>query len=257
MVVVAALHLSRSLVSSSAKNVMKMDNDTKIIETNEMPEKKKRSKLTKFLWALVALLALALAGSWVWIHHISNNKDAATMGLKNANGQVAELQSKITDLNIQLDTTSIALKKERTAREALMKESDSLRNLFPIYIKKLEVANADGNGRPISTYGNDIVAANSMYLLPRITYYGFRPGEKLELQVKLYGPDGKVITGNESPKDNAYSYTYTINSVYPTDNVVSLKGWGGSDRGHFLPGTYRYEVWYNDMCFKAVTFKLK
>ena len=46
-------------------------------------------------------------------------------------------------------------------------------------------------------------------------------------------------------------------SVYPTDNVVSLKGWGGSDRGHFLPGTYRYEVWYNDMCFKAVTFKLK
>ena len=234
-----------------------MDNDTNIIEVNEAPEKKKRSKSTKFLGVLATLLALALAASWVWIHHINNNKDAATMGLKNANGQVAELQSKITDLNIQLDTTTLALRKERAAREALLKESDSLRSLFPIYIKKLEVANADGSGRAISTYGSDIAASSSMYLLPRISYYGFRPGEKVDLQVKLYGPDGKVITGNDSPKDGDYSYTYTIRSVYPTDNVESLKGWGGSDRGHFAPGTYRYEVWYNDMCFKAVTFKLK
>ncbi len=234
-----------------------MDNDTQIIEPGEAPEKRKRSRTHIFLGALAALLALALAASLIWNHHITSNKNAADMGLKNANGQVADLQSKITDLNIRLDTTTLNLKKERTARETLLKENDSLRVLFPIYIKKLEVANADGSGKPISTYGNDIAAASSMYLLPRITYYGFRPGEKLELQVKLYGPDGKIITGSESPKDGAYSYTYTISSVYPADNIESLKGWGGSDRGHFSPGTYRYEIWHNDMCFKAVTFKLK
>ena len=234
-----------------------MNNNNETIENNEMPEKKKSSKLSTFLGTLAALLALALAASLIWIFHITNNKNAADMGLKNANGQVTTLQSQITDLNIQLDTTAQALRKERAANEAIFKENDSLRNLFPIYIKKLEVANADGSGRPISTYGNDIAAASSMYLLPRITYYGFRPGEKIELQVKLYGADGKIITGSESPKDGSYSYTYTIRNVYPSNNVEALKGWGGPDRGHFSPGTYRYEIWYNDMCFKAVTFKIK
>lgn len=234
-----------------------MNNDAEIMETSEVPEHKKRRKLPVFLGMLAALLALALAASWVWIHHISNNNDAANMGLKNANGQVSSLQSRISNLNLQLDTTTQALKKERISNEVLAKENDSLRTLFPIYIKKLEVANADGSGKPISQYGRDIVAATSMYLLPQITYYGFKPGEKVELQVKLYNPDGNLVLGSESPKDGSCSYTFTINTVYPSDNVVGLKGWGGSDKGHFPAGTYRYEIWYNDMCFKAVTFKLK
>lgn len=233
-----------------------MDNETEIIGDNEKLRKKGR-KLTKFLWALSALLAVALAASWVWIHHINTNKDAANMGLKNANEQVSALKSKISNLNLQLDTTSQALKKQRLANEVLTKENDSLRSLFPIYIKKLEVANADGSGSAITTFGSDISAASSMYLLPRITYYGFSPGEKVELHVKLYNPNGNIVLGNESPKDGSYSYSYTINSVFPSDNVVSLKGWGGSDKGHFSPGTYRYEIWCDDMCFKAVTFKLK
>lgn len=234
-----------------------MDNNTELIESNEVPEKKKRSKSTKFFGVLSALLALALAASFMWIHHITNTKNAADMGLKNANGQISEKQSQLTDLKFQLDTTSESLKKERISKEVLIKENDSLRTLFPIYIKKLEVANADGSGKAISQYGKDISAASSMYLLPQITYYGFKPGEKLELQVKLYNPGGNIVLGNESPKDGSYSYTYTINSVFPSDNVVALKGWGGSDKGHFSAGTYRYEIWYNDMCFKSVTFKLK
>lgn len=234
-----------------------MENDSELLETIEAPEKKKGRKSTKLLGALVMLLALALAASWVWIHHINTNKNAADMGLKNANGQISEKQNQLTNLRIQLDTTTQALKKERISNEKLTKENDSLRALFPIYIKKLEVANADGNGNTISQFGKDISAASSMYLLPQITYYGFRPGEKVELQIKLYNPDGNIVLGNESPKDGSYSYTYTINNVYPSDNVLGLKGWGGQDKGHFPPGTYRYEVWCNDMCFKAVTFKLK
>ena len=234
-----------------------MDNDTELMDSNEMPEEKKRGKSTKFLRVVSALLALALAASWVWIYHITNTKNAVDMGLKNANGQISEKQSQLTDLKFQLDTTSERLKKERISKEVLIKENDSLRTLFPIYVKKLEVANADGSGNAISQYGSDISASSSMYLLPRITYYGFKPGEKVELQVKLYNPDGKIVLGNESPKDGSYSYTYTIPTVYPSDNVVGLKGWGGSDQGHFSAGTYRYEIWYNDMCFKSVTFKLK
>ena len=44
-----------------------MNNDNETIENNEMPEKKKRSKLSTFLGALAALLALALAASVIWI----------------------------------------------------------------------------------------------------------------------------------------------------------------------------------------------
>ncbi|MBR5639905.1 MAG: hypothetical protein IKW83_09095 [Muribaculaceae bacterium] len=235
-----------------------MENDTEIRESYIVPEKKKRRKLPIFLGVLVALLALALAASWVRIHHITNHKNAADMGLKNATGQISEKQSQLTDLKMQLDTTTQALKKERTAKEMLIKENDSLRTLFPIYIMKLEVANADGNGNAISQFGKDISAASSMYLLPQITYCGFKLGEKVDLQVKLYNPDGDIVLGTESPKDESYSYTFTINSVQSSNKVLlNLKGWGGPDKGHFPPGVYRYEVWYNDMCLKAVTFKLK
>lgn len=234
-----------------------MNTHTELIENNDGHEKKKRSKSTVFLSVMVALLALALAASLVWNHHITNTKNAADMGLKNANGQISQKQSQLTDLKFQLDTTAENLKRERIAKQTLIRENDSLRTLFPIYIKKLEVANADGSGNAITPYGSDISAASSMYLLPRITYYGFKPNEKVELQVKLYNPQGNMVLGNESPKDGSYSYTYTINSVLPLDNVLGLKGWGGSDKGHFSPGMYRYEIWHNDMCLKAVSFKLK
>lgn len=230
-----------------------MDYNTENIDIENGGKKSRKS--SKILIGALSVLSLLLAGSLVWLYFMSNDSNVAKSGLKNANGKISELQTKINSLNIEVDTTKRNLNKERATNEMLQHENDSLRELFPIYIKKLEVANADGGGRAISPYGKDIVAASSMYLMPRITYHAFLPGETIELKVRLYGADGKCVTGDSSP--DGFSYTYKINPVMPGDNTLSLSGWGGGDRGHFARGMYRYEVWYEDMCLKAVTFNLK
>jgi len=246
-----------------------MENDTEnteIIETNDnnntnstdntsyISEKKGISKWVITILVLIGLMLILAAGTYVWVHQINIKKNAAGIGLKNANIKIDTLDNKVTDLVIQLDTTRQRLEKEMILNEVLKKENDSLRNLFPIQIRKLEVANVDSTGNTISSYGESVVAAKSMYLMPRITYYSFKPGEKVELLIKLYDNDGDCITGDNSP--NGFSYSYVIDYLRPGENILSLSGWGGPDMGHFQPGTYRFEIWYKDMCLKYKTFKL-
>lgn len=229
-----------------------MDNDIDNIteEPNEIKKKGGRS----FKKAAI-VLALALLASIAGLYYIFKESDTAKTGLKSANSQIAELQKDVNSLRTQVDTLKASLRREKDARTQLQFENDTLKTMLPIYIDKIEVANADGHGSIISRWDKDISAASSMYLMPRITYLGLKTGVKLELMVRLYDHDGKLVTGNTSPK--GFSYGYKIDPVMPGINTVSLSGWGGGDRGHFKPGTYRYEVWFGDMCLKQKEFVLK
>jgi len=232
---------------------METDNNNNIDYSNNVNvDGKKHGKGAKILTAFLALLLVAsLAG----VYFLFQDSDTAKAGLKSANGQIAELQKNVNDLRIQLDTTKLNLRKEKNMREQLELENDTLKTLLPIYISELEVANADGRGNTISAYGKPISASSSMYLMPRIKYWGLRAGIKVELMVRLYNNEGKLVTGSTSPA--GYSYSYKIDPLLPNENTLSLSGWGGADRGHFKPGTYRYEVWYGDMCLRQKVFILK
>lgn len=227
-----------------------MEKNTELVEyTTPATKKGKGGKI------LVALLFMLLAASMAAAYFLFQDSDSAKAGLKDANGQIASLQKEVNALKIQLDTTTTNLYRERSARAKLQLDVDTLKTLFPMHVTKLEVANADGSGTSVSAYGSDIAAASSMYLMPRITYMGLSVGKELELMVRLYDHEGKLVTGANSPA--GYSYSCKIGTIMPGENTVALSGWGGADRGHFRPGTYRYEVWYNDMCLKQCVFKLK
>lgn len=204
---------------------------------------------------LVALLCMLLVGSLAAGYFLLKDSDTAKAGLKDANGQISALQKEVNELKTQLDTTSQNLYRERSARAKLQYENDTLKTLYPLHITTLEVANADGRGNSISSYGKDISASSSMYLMPRITYMGLKVGETIELMVRLYDHENKLVTGANSPA--GYSFSCKVGPIMPNENTVSLSGWGGADKGHFKPGTYRYEVWYNDMCLKQCVFRLK
>ena len=91
-----------------------------------------------------------------------------------------------------------------------------------------------------------------MYLKPRITYTGIRAGEDITLYAKLYGISGSLQTGNSSPSGYTFSNSLTVSSG--SGNTYELKGWGGSDKGFWSRGTYRYEIWYGNVCLRAKTF---
>ena len=229
-----------------------MDNEIDNIDYNATDEPRKKGRGAKILNALLLLLLIASGGGG---YYLFKDSGTAKANLKDANGKVAELQKKNNALRSELDTTAISLQRERLAHKRLQLENDSLKTLYPINVTKLEVANADGHGNAVSAYGKDIQASTSMYLMPRITYWGLNVGEKITLNVRLYDHDGKLVTGTSSP--DGYSFSCKIDPVLPGENSQSLSGWGGADRGHFRAGTYRYEVWYDDMCLRQVEFKLK
>ena len=123
------------------------------------------------------------------------------------------------------------------------------------YMLKTCTGGYDGKGNAVSPYGKDIVASNSMYLMPRITYWGLKVGETITLNVRLYDHEGKLVTGTSSPA--GYSFSCKIDPVLPGENSQALSGWGGADKGHFKPGSYRYEVWYENVCLQQLVFSLK
>lgn len=221
------------------------------MENNNNNISKKGRGATRVAVVLALLLIASLAAGYF----LFKDSDQVKAGLKDANSQIKELQQENARLKISLDTTQQNLRREKEIRANIEHENDTLKTMFPIYITEMDIANCDGNGAVISDFGKPISASSSMFLMPRITYMGLRGGFKAELMVRLFDNEGKLVTGTTSPP--GYSYSFTLNPIELNENTVRLSGWGGSDRGHFAPGNYRYEVWLGDMCLKQKAFTLK
>ena len=223
-----------------------MENNNDNISTKT----KKRGRTgTKVAIVLAVLLMASLAGAY-WL---LKDSDMAKSDLRTANKQISELQKENALLKIELDTTKTNLRRERDVRTRIEQENDTLKTMFPLYITDMQVGNADANGRIITPYGSKISASSSMYLMPRIKYVGLKPGLKVELMVRLYDNQGHLVTGNTSPA--GYSFANKIDPIELNENILSLSGWGGGDKGHFERGTYRYEVWLGDRCLKQLSFR--
>ena len=124
---------------------------------------------------------------------------------------------------------------------------------FPILITDLAIGSSDGNGNMVTDYGSTLYSYSARYLKPRITYQGINTGSNITLYGRLYTPDGTMRSGVSSP--SGYTWSTSIN-VYSGENKCELTGWGWSEPGSWSSGTYRYEIWYNNVCLKAKTFYL-
>lgn len=169
---------------------------------------------------------------------------------------IEEKKKNISILNGKIDDLQSALTKEQTEHEKIVAEyedfKEGLSYYQPIIITNIEVGNADGSDNLQTSYGYSIYSSSSMYLKPRITYKGMRDDETITLYVRLYTPEGTMSRGSSSPSGYSYSQSLYVNSG--SENTYAMKGWGGSDRGHWSKGSYRFEIWYGNMCLKAKTF---
>jgi hypothetical protein len=122
---------------------------------------------------------------------------------------------------------------------------------FPILIESLKIGNVDSRGKVETEHGKQLLSARSMYLSPKIAYRGVRLDEKITLFVKLFLNERLSASADSA---NGYSYKVEI-TVQKTDDVV-LTGWGGSRKGHWPVGSYRFEIWYQDILLKSADFEL-
>ena len=154
----------------------------------------------------------------------------------------------IIELGAQLNSV-------KEERDELAEKVARVSQYQPIFIYDIQVANLYEDGTIDTDYGKTIYSRNTMYLCPRIKYYGLK-NSSVKFLVKLYQPNGVVSTGS-SPESipSGFSYASTEN-VYEGDNTVSLTSWGNSNRGQWSSGKYRYEIWLGDKCLKTKEFTI-
>ena len=122
----------------------------------------------------------------------------------------------------------------------------------PILIDRIEMGNRYKDGRIYDDYGTSIYSRNTMFLSPKIYYYGVASRD-VTLYVKLYNAYGSLSQGRSSP--SGYSYSYKC-SVSEGDNYEILSSWGSEYKGHWTSGRYKIEIWYNGVCLKSHSFRI-
>ena len=161
------------------------------------------------------------------------------------------------ETNVQTEKSKL-IRKEKELSDA--KESlriansryNSFRSSYPIQITKIDIGNVDKYGNIETDYGGTIYSRNTMYLKPRMQYVGINSGQSIELKVKWFY-NNTLSTGNNSPA--GFSQQKAI-SVKSGTNTITLSGWGNDKKRTWKSGTYRIEIWYEDVCLKAKAFTI-
>lgn len=210
---------------------------------NPLGKKKRKNSHAIILYILCLFLFLGLIVSIFRGVELYNDNETLSSKIISKNREVSTLGHKNTTL----------LEEKRKAEEALAALKSKIGNSYPLIIYDILIANVSYEGEVEANYGNTIYSSNTMYLKPKIKYYGIDSGYKT-LKVKWIRPDGSMSSGTSSPYGFSQSSSNYISSG--SDNSLELGGWGNSNKGHWSSGTYRIEIWYDNACLKSKSFTI-
>ena len=115
---------------------------------------------------------------------------------------------------------------------------------LPMIITDVLIGNTDFNGNIETEYGKKIPEVDTMYLRPKVKYFGIKSGVQT-LRVRWIKPDGSISKGNTSLGNFSQVSGYNI-SAGKSDEIC-LSGWGGTNKGHWIAGQYFIEIWYDEI----------
>lgn len=171
--------------------------------------------------------------------------------IKNRLKQTQEMLEESEQVNVlRKDSIRILNSEKENIESEYSSFKSSVVNVIPFIIDSVKVGNVDYDFNLETDYGAVIYSKNTMFLVPCLYYKGLK-SQMITLYVRLYTPSGMASNAKISP----HGYTYSCDvTVYLGNNTVKLSGWGGEKRGNWCSGSYRYEIWYNNVCLKAKTF---
>lgn len=115
---------------------------------------------------------------------------------------------------------------------------------LPLIITDVQIGNTDYDGNVQTPYGNSISENDTMYLKPKVKYFGIKSGVQT-LRIRWIKPDGSISKGNSSVGDFSQISGYKITSGQRDE--ICLSGWGGTNKGHWKAGQYFIEIWHDDI----------
>lgn len=226
-----------------------IDENGMIVRLGEKANYHKNRRIWLYRGAIMLFIGLAIAFFCMFQNSESNYRYEYSQK-HNYEQKYKKSLSEITTLKSEKQKLADA---KQSVEVALSNLKGKIGMTYPLIISDIEIANVTYDGDIETNYGNTIYSSNTMYLKPRIKYYGISSGYK-NLKVKWYNPNGTIKTGTSSPYGFSQSEDCFIYSG--SDNTCSLNGWGNRNKGHWTSGTYRIEVWYENTCLKSKTFTI-
>lgn len=260
-------------------NQLHNDNNTLKQQNEKLKEQNTKILRQKKQFKNVIFLILAIIGCGIGLFVLRNNLniakgelDEANNTISNKNDSIKNKDNIISDLYQNISNLNTQLREEKEQREEIEEqyeqiteqyeqienEYDSFKSLLssriPILITNIDIANVDNNGTIETGYGNRIYSSNSMYLRPRITYTGINTEKNITLYLRLYNSSGTLCEGQSSP--NGYTFSSNMTVMSGENNTCSFSGWGNSNKGNWSRGSYRYEIWYGNVCLGSKSFSI-
>lgn len=227
--------------------------NTKIIELEALRKEKKRTKAVAWLCIFIALISIAsfalFSNLSSKISGLEHERYELKTEVKKLKEDVASKTDKIQSLN---DSIFILV----AEKDDLSSKINKVNNTFPLVIKSISIGNSDTN-HLLTDYGNTIYASESMFVCPKVEYYGLINSNKT-FKIKFFLPDGtmsKYYSTSSPMYSLEYSYSVPVN-ISEGDNSMELSGWGGEKKGHWSAGSYKIEIWYDDICLGVKKFRL-
>lgn len=244
---------------SSYKSVLiRLNKEKDNLYNNYSELKTKYEKLTeqKKQYKKVVVLCVLIALCGIGLFFLKGSLDNTRNNLKDARNDITQKEGMIKTRDEKIVSLESSLSAEQSRRESAENELTELKNSYsdymPVIITDVEIANVYNDGSVETDYGGTIYSSYSMYVKPKITYKGIKTGESISLDIKLYTPSG-LSRGSSSPSDCSWTESFYVSSG---SNTQSFQGWGGSSKGHWTSGKYRYEFWYGNVCLKAKSFTI-
>lgn len=214
------------------------------------PVKRPKGKTVWGYWIAIVIFVVATIAIFVLYVNMEAQYERQYSKSMTLRQQLDDVSKRNKNLENRVSSLSQEIE---SAEEALSTLKSKVGNAYPLIISAIEIANTYKGGSIETDYGNTLYSGNTMYLKPKITYYGISSGTKV-LKVKWFKPDGSMSTGTSSPY--GFSQSDSHNIYTGPDNTITMSGWGNEDKGHWRSGTYRIEVWYENTCLKSKTFTI-
>lgn len=243
----------------------------------------KQKKQYKMVFMLAVIVVVCCIGLYTYssdLEELGQNLDLRSEQVNVLTDDLAAANSKNDTLNLTLNRneetiaelnelvvsyrhTADSLTKVVNNMSAELNTLNSSMSLFrkkvlprlPLLIEKIEVTNCKSDGTTITNHGTPIYANKVSWLSFRMKYEGVRPG-KVVMKIKLYKPDGKLWQYPHSPKGYSYSVSTDV-SHEGCISTVKLFEINGHNGRYFSSGTYKIEIWHDDMCLKSQTFSIR
>ena len=130
------------------------------------------------------------------------------------------------------------------------KELTEIRLPFEVYCA--DIANTDIETTVKGETNGEINSAEGQYIHIGLNLIGYDEGE-YQISARLIIPDGTYLVNEIGNK-----YTFNSKIILSKDvRFYDLGGWGTAEEGFWMPGKYRYELYYNDKLFYIKNFEMK